>query len=890
MAVPASARSRAKTTRAPVKAAPARTWDTPDRIPIVHEESVDRGRLTASLETAVARPVTLVAASAGAGKTMLMADWARLHRASGRVTWLTLGPAEQTASGFWSALAPALGKAASKGPAPDTPEAVADRTLASLRSARKPVALVLDDFHEADGPELAAILHALVDQPSALRIVIGTRIDPGLALQRLRLNDQLTEIRARDLAFTEPEAAQLFARDGLVLTDDQVATLVDRTEGWAAGLRLASLMLVDEKEPAAAVSEFAGDDRAVVAYLITEVLDRQPAPMRELLVRTAVVDRVCGSLADALTGGVAGQLRLEELVRRNALVVPLDRHGRWFRYHALFADLLRAQLASRGDAARREQHRRAARWFAAEGAAVEAIEHAITAGDWDTLRAVVVEHWRTLRAAGSTELLDRALDAVPRDVFEQQSYLQLIAAVRCYDREDPTGGDALLSRALTRHGHLSGRRRALFGRDLALVRLQRARMLGDVDAGLSQGPAAGASLEGDHERDLAHRALAHLEIGRLQATRGDSSAERELREAADLARAAGSHDVRDLALAQRALLHAFEGDIREAELALGQVGAGEPPAAAVARALIAAERGDVALASAALARGSRAPSGAESSSGRLRKLSLVLAGARVAPRGDREAAQAALDDLDAATAGWVLPERGGALAEAARIRLLVALGRPSSSPATATDPEVVIATALAALAAGDAAAARDAAVGLVDAVGARLATLPLVQALAVAAAATDADGDRVAAARLAERALDLAEPDGLRLALADAAPAIEPVLAHLLRYGTAHRSLIGEVLELVESGATELGVAPSPLREGLSARELAVLRYLPTMLTSQEIAGELFVSLNTVKSHLKNIYRKLDADGRRHAVRRARELGLIAPGGISSPRRQNDSN
>jgi LuxR family maltose regulon positive regulatory protein len=169
-----------------------------------------------------------------------------------------------------------------------------------------------------------------------------------------------------------------------------------------------------------------------------------------------------------------------------------------------------------------------------------------------------------------------------------------------------------------------------------------------------------------------------------------------------------------------------------------------------------------------------------------------------------------------------------------------------------------------------------------------MATLPLVQALALAAAATDADGDRAGAARLAERALDLAEPEGLRLALADAAPAIEPVLAHLLRYGTAHRSLIGEVLELVESGATELGGVPSPLREQLSARELAVLRYLPTMLTSQEIAGELFVSLNTVKSHLKNIYRKLDADGRRDAVRRARELGLVAPGGIAGARRSGE--
>jgi LuxR family maltose regulon positive regulatory protein len=161
-----------------------------------------------------------------------------------------------------------------------------------------------------------------------------------------------------------------------------------------------------------------------------------------------------------------------------------------------------------------------------------------------------------------------------------------------------------------------------------------------------------------------------------------------------------------------------------------------------------------------------------------------------------------------------------------------------------------------------------------------------VGALAVTAAACDAEGDRGRAARMAEQALDLAEPEGIRLAIADAAPAIEPVLAHLLRYGTTHRSLIGEVLELARTGTTGAGsAAVAPLREELSVRELAVLRYLPTMLTSQEIAGELFVTLNTVKSHLKSIYRKLDAEGRRDAVRRARELGLVAPSGLAAEAR-----
>ena len=305
MAVSRDTRARPKApkaTRSPRPEAPRGG----SQIPLVADRVIPRERLTADLERAISRPVTLVAAQAGAGKTMLLANWARRHPGAGRVTWLTLSPAESTIGGFWSALSKALGKTAMRGPSPDSPDEIAARVRALLGSARRPVALVLDDFHEADGPELSATMHALVAEPSLLRVVIATRVDPGLALQRLRIDDQLSEVRGHDLAFTVDEAGELFEREGLGLSATQVESLVDTTEGWAAGLRLAALMLADEADPATAVSEFAGDDHAVVSYLIEEVLDRQPAPMRELLLRTAVVDRVSGPLADALTGGLVG--------------------------------------------------------------------------------------------------------------------------------------------------------------------------------------------------------------------------------------------------------------------------------------------------------------------------------------------------------------------------------------------------------------------------------------------------------------------------------------------------------------------------------------------------------------------------------------------------------
>src|SRR4051794_263048 len=864
-------------------AAPTRTkrrsaWDGARRIPPVAAAAVERGRLTALLEDGIARPVTLVAGPAGGGKTILMADWARQHAAHGRVSWVTLGRAEVTLRGLWTALAATLGAGALGAHAPETPEELAGRVVASLGRARRPVVLVLDDVHEADGQPLAAFVHALVAAPSALRLVLGTRIDPGLALQRLRINDQLSEVRSRDLAFTTAEAAQLFEREGVALTREQVERLVDRTEGWAAGLRLAALMLTDEDEPETAVAEFTGDDRAVVSYLIQEVLDRQPDAMRELLLRTAVVDRVCGPLADALTGDIGGQTLLEELLRRNAFVVPLDRHGRWFRYHALFADLLRSRLAGRGSAAWCEQHRRAAHWFAGEGLAAEALDHAVTAADWETVRQVLADHWRRLRADGAGAALDAALDAMPAETLEQSPDLQLIAATRAFDRGDCERAEALLDRALVRRDRLSTRRRASFARDLALTRMERARALGDVDAGVAQAAVAGASLQGNTDHDLCSRALAHLELGRLRMASGHEDAETELRTAAELARAGAAASTAALANAERALAHALDGRIGEATLVLGAVPEPTGAAADLARAAVAAEAGDLSFAAAALARAREAAEDC-----RLRAVQLAVVHARIASRGDAATAADALETLRAVTAGWRLPARCESLATTACIRLATVLAQADALPVGPDDHGVAVATALALLARGDASAALREAAAVTA--GAGVPTLAMGGALAVAAAASDAEGDRPEAARLAERALEHAEPDGLRLALADPAPAIEPVLVHLLRFGTAHRSLVGEVQELMRSGATDVAGSPRPLREELSARELAVLRYLPTMLTSQEIAGELFVSLNTVKSHLKNIYRKLEADGRRHAVRRARELGLIAPGGLTMTRR-----
>jgi len=857
--------------------------------------TVERERLHRRVERAVAHPLTLVAAPPGAGKTMLLAGWSRAHPGAGAVTWVTLDAAARALPGLWKRLAAAAPPNTLDGPAPTDAGAAAARIAAAVGGAAGgrggPQVLVLDDVHEAGGAVLWAVLRALMELPGAPHIVLSTRVDPALPLQRWRVEGRLAELRADEFAFTVTEADELLTGQGIRLAPADVETLVARTEGWAAGLRLAALMLADHPDPAAAVSEFAGDDRAVVGYLIEEVLDRQPAPARELLLRTAVLDRVTAPLADALTGGAGGQATLEGLVARHAFVVPLDRRATWFRYHALFGELLRAQLARRGEAAVLEQHRRAARWLAYAGLPEEALPHAARAGDWDLLSGVLVEHWLRLRETGAGEVLDHALAAMPPEAVAARPQVALVAAARSFDHGDDGRAEELLGAAACGRDRLAAARRGVFMRDLSLVRLERARIHGDARAGLRERAAARAWSQSSPERDRHARALAHLELGRLHGAAGDDAADVELRAAVELAVAASDPRMARQAEAERALLHALAGRLRAAAGAdevLARSGPGEVlPAAHLARALVAAEQGNTLLASTEHAQARDAAAHLPVPGGRVLELEIELVGGRIVRPGDADGLAARLAALDAATDGWDLPPFMAEQAAALRLRLCSALGDPPHEIADAPDaPAYELAAVLALLAADETAAAQERAARLVADHGLEAATPQGIGALAAEAAARDAEGDAAGAARLAERALDLAEPEGVRLAIADAAPGIEPVLGRLLRFGTTHRSLIGEVLELVRTGSSDAAGAPAaPLREELSGRELAVLRYLPTMLTSQEIAGELFVTLNTVKSHLKSIYRKLDADGRRDAVRRARELGLVAPSGLAGEAR-----
>ena len=338
---------------------------------------IERPRLSERLRTGLTEPVTLVCAPAGSGKTALVAAEVR-SGAYEHVAWITLEPGDDEPGRLWDAVLSALELAgavpadsplaALAAPVPESRDAFMPLLVNAIAALPEPVVLVLDDAHLLRSREcLAQLSFLLLHTPDTLRLVLTARSDPPLPLHVMRVRGRLVEIRAADLAFTLEEATELLAVHGLELSEDLVRALHARTEGWGAGLRLAALSLQGHDDPEAFVAEFAGDDRVVGDYLLAEVLDRQPARLRGFLLRTSLVERVCGGLADAMTGDSHGADTLATLERTNGFVLGIDAHGEWFRYHRLFARLVRVRAEREIAGELPQLHSRAARWYADAG-------------------------------------------------------------------------------------------------------------------------------------------------------------------------------------------------------------------------------------------------------------------------------------------------------------------------------------------------------------------------------------------------------------------------------------------------------------------------------------------------------------------------------------------
>jgi LuxR family maltose regulon positive regulatory protein len=376
---------------------------------------------------------------------MLVRSWIAEAGLAARAAWVSADSEQRDPRRFWIPVADALrGTAAGSvlvRPLAGAPGlhgwAVVERLLNDLATLRDRLWLIIDDAHVLESAEVLQQLELLVLRaPPELRFVIATRHDLRLGLHRLRLEGELTEIRAADLRFSLAEARALFAATGPRLPEDALARLHDRPEGWAAGLRLAALSLAGHPDPPRFAAEFSGTDRAVAEFLLAEVLERQSEEVRRLLVRTSLLERVSGPLADVLTGSSGGERILQDLEQANAFVVSLDAGRMWFRYHPLFADLLRLELRRAEPGERAALHRAAAGWLAEHGHPVEAVRQAQAAEDWDTAARLLTDHWLDLYLAGRGATLVELLDTFPRRFVAVRPELTTLAD-EAQGRADP---------------------------------------------------------------------------------------------------------------------------------------------------------------------------------------------------------------------------------------------------------------------------------------------------------------------------------------------------------------------------------------------------------------------------------------------------------------------
>jgi LuxR family transcriptional regulator, maltose regulon positive regulatory protein len=853
--------------------------------------------------------VVQISAPAGSGKTVLMGSWVAAAGLAEHVAWIPVDRPKRDPRLFWISVADALrGTVAGSAlvrpltAAPDlTGWAVVERLLADLAPLEHRLWLMIDDAHVLDAGEVLRQLELLVlSAPPQLRFVIATRHDLRMGLHRLRLERELTEIRVADLRFSLAEARALFGASGVELAADALARLYGRTEGWVAGLRLAALSLAGHPDPQRFAAEFSGTDRTVAEFLLTEVLDRQSEEVRRLLLRTSVLERVSGPLADALTGGSGGERVLQDLERAGAFVVSLDARRSWFRYHQLFADLLQLELRRTEPNERAALHGVAAGWLAGHGHPVEAIRQALAAEDWSMADRLLSDRWLDLYLSGRGITVVELLGRFPSRVVAASPELTAVQAAGDLVRGALSDAGRHLAAAAGALAAVPADRRGRVQVMLAVLRMFLARRCIDFPVvvqeaqrllGLTE--AAGTAPAGLSE-DLRAAAWISLGLAEMWSLRFEEG-ERHLKQGLTLARQIGQPYLELHGLAHGA--HArllFQPDSSPAEWSRQAIelaerhGWGEEPLAGMACAqlgIVLLYQGRLDEAEPWLERAERTlRTEVEPAAGmslRYARAVLELTRGRCADaRASFASAEALAEALVTPHApvtwmrSWLLQARLGQTDRAEQ-----ALAELSEDERTSAEMRTVVAALR--LAAGDPAAATAALAPILDGSVRGGGQAGLVTALLLAARAHDSLGDQASAGPVLERALDIAESSGVLMPfLLDPAPEL---LERHRQYRTAHRALLARIRAGGSAGAGPPapegtgGMGPAGVTPQLTDSETRVLRYLPTHLTMHDIAGELFLSVNTVNTHRRHVYAKLGVHSRHDAVDRARALGLLAP-------------
>src|SRR3954470_22412274 len=527
-------------------------------LPISREGSVARGLLDRAdllemLDRAVTKRVTVMSAPPGSGKTSLLRAWADRSTDPRRVAFVSVDRGQQEAQRFWSAVLDAIPSPSPPIDSETQPRATAaldgdelfDRVLSELAEQVEPIVLIVDDLHELRSVEaLAQLEHLLANLPSSAHTVLSSRRDPPIRLHQLRLANEIAEIRADDLRFTERETLELLAGSGISLSDAGAAALYQRTEGWAAGLRLAVISLSSHADPERFVAEFSGTDRAIGEYLMAEMLERQPSEVQSMLLRTSLVERVNSELADLLAGCSGSEQMLLELEDANAFVVSLDAHRTWFRYHQLLADFLRLELRRRFADEVPDLHRRAAQWFADHGEVVEAVRHTLAAGDWPDAARLLADHLFSLTLDGQEGAIAVLLRSFPGGASADHPDLALAHAAVQLAQGRLEEAAAQLALAESHVQSTPPARRPRLTVAIASLRLALARRSGQFTEVIEQLNALDALIASESSEQVAMsselRGVALMNLGIVEMWSGRLiEADRHLSEGAALAQAIG---------------------------------------------------------------------------------------------------------------------------------------------------------------------------------------------------------------------------------------------------------------------------------------------------------------------------------------------------------------
>ena len=886
-------------------------------IPPIRPELVSRPRLIERLNSGLHRKLTLVSAAAGFGKTTLVSEW--VAGCQRPVAWLSLDEGDNDPTRFLTYLVAALqtlalsqveGIAANIGagvlavlhasqPQPPSTESILTALLNEITTIPPGghFVLVLDDYHVIDAkPVDNAVTFLLEHLPPQMHLVIATREDPHLPLARLRARDQLTELRAADLRFTPVEAARFLNQVmGLNLSAEEITALETRTEGWIAGLQLAALSMQGHQDATSFIRSFAGSHHFVLDYLVEEVLHRQTESIQTFLLRTSILDRMCGSLCDAvlLAPSASGQETLESLEHANLFVIPLDDERRWYRYHHLFGGFLRQRLhqstaSSTGDEGKgvAEYHIRASQWYEDNGLEFEAFHHAAAANDVERATRLITGKGMPLHVRGALIPVLNWLESLPTAALDARPVLWVMYAGALTTAGQTSGVEQKLqaAEAALQGAELDVETRDLLGR-IANNRATLAFMHYQADTVIVQAQRALEYLRPDN---LPVRSISTWALGTAYQQKGDrTAASRAFAQALSISQAIGHTFVTKLATLGLGSLQEKENQLYLAaetyRHVLQLIGEFSPPWASVAYlglARICYEWNDLDAAEQHGRKSLEVARQFDQSIDRFVVSEVFLARLKLA-RGDVLGAAAILAETDQSVRRHNFVHRMPEVA-AVQVLMLLRQGDLAAAAQLAQAHELPISQARVHLAQGDTSAALAALEPLRRQVEAKNWQDERLQVMVLQSVALHAHGEKDKAVQLLGEALALAEPGGFIRTLVDEGLPMARLLSESVAHGIMP-DYIAKLLAVFEAekrkSEDKPDLPPAPpvqfLVEPLSQRELEVLQLIAQGLSNREIGERLFLALDTVKGHNRRIYDKLQIHSRTEAIARARDLGLL---------------